>query len=72
MEERRENDTDNEGRDRYFMDIDRMVNEGLGGGIVSPHNGFIGDTTTDTIDNVENVEPKAEPPGDAERQRRSE
>ena len=39
----------NEGRDDYFMDIDRMVNEGLGGGYVSPQNGLIDETTTDTI-----------------------
>jgi hypothetical protein len=42
-------DSQNEGRDDYFMDIDRMVNEGLGGGNVTIHNGKIGDTTVDTI-----------------------
>jgi|HigsolmetaAR203D_1030402.scaffolds.fasta_scaffold00012_125 hypothetical protein len=42
-------DADTEGRADYFMDIDRMVNEGLGGGIVSDQNGLIGDTTTDTM-----------------------
>ncbi|GMK44861.1 hypothetical protein PghCCS26_19890 [Paenibacillus glycanilyticus] len=36
-----------EGRDNYFMDIDRMVNEGLGGGTVSEHNGLIDESTTD-------------------------
>lgn len=30
------------------MDIDRMVNEGLGGGTVTLHNGLIEETTTDT------------------------
>lgn len=39
-----------EGRDSYFVDIDRMVNEGLGGGIVSDQNGLIEETTTDTLD----------------------
>lgn len=34
-------DVDHEGRDRYFLDVDRMINEGLGGGIVSPHGGRI-------------------------------
>ncbi|MGG4034124.1 hypothetical protein ABEV74_10545 [Paenibacillus cisolokensis] len=38
-----------EGRDDYFMDIDRMVNEGLGGGVVTIHNGLIDETTTDTM-----------------------
>lgn len=32
------------------MDIDRMVNEGLGGGQVTMHNGLIEDSTTDTMD----------------------
>ena len=27
-------DTDSEGRDHYYMDVDRMVNEGLAGGSV--------------------------------------
>lgn len=27
----------NEGRDEFFMDIDRMINEGLGGGVVNEH-----------------------------------
>lgn len=38
-----------EGRDDYFMDIDRMVNEGLGGGNVSLQNGLIDESTTDTM-----------------------
>lgn len=39
-----------EGRDEMFMDIDRMVNEGLGGGRVTGQNGLIQHTTTDTMD----------------------
>ena len=42
-------DPDTEGRASAFMDIDRMVNEGLGGGIVTIRNGLIEDTTTDTM-----------------------
>ncbi|CAG7653423.1 hypothetical protein ACFQI7_31780 [Paenibacillus allorhizosphaerae] len=49
------NDTAHEGRDSYFMDIDRMINEGLGGGTVSMHNGLIDDSTTDTMDHPESV-----------------
>jgi len=40
-----------EGRDKNFMDIDRMVNEGLGGGQVTEQNGLIEETTTNTITN---------------------
>ncbi|MDQ0060626.1 hypothetical protein [Paenibacillus harenae] len=40
----------NEGRDDYFMDIDRMVNEGLGGGNVTIQGGLIDETTTDTME----------------------
>lgn len=39
----------NEGRDEHFMDVDRMVNEGLGGGNITVNNGLIEDTTTDTM-----------------------
>jgi hypothetical protein len=39
-----------EGRAEYELDVDRMVNEGLGGGRVTLHNGLIGDTTTDGPD----------------------
>ncbi|WP_168123926.1 hypothetical protein [Paenibacillus sp. HB172176] len=39
-----------EGRDSYDMDIDRMVNEGLGGGNVTLHNGLIAESTTDTME----------------------
>lgn len=38
-----------EGRDQFDMDIDRMVNEGLGGGQVTIHNGLIASSTTDTM-----------------------
>lgn len=40
-----------EGREAYEMDIDRMVNEGLGGGQVTHKNGLVDDTTTDTMGN---------------------
>lgn len=43
-------DRKHEGRDDYFMDIDRMVNEGLGGGNVTLQNGLIDESTTDTMD----------------------
>jgi hypothetical protein len=39
-----------EGREDYFMDIDRMVNEGLGGGNVTLQNGLIDESTTDTME----------------------
>ena len=45
----------NQGRDENFMDIDRMVNEGLGGGNVTVNNGLIEETTTDTMDHPETV-----------------
>lgn len=48
-------DTVNEGKDDHFMDIDRMINEGLGGGNVSMHNGLIESSTTDTMDHPESV-----------------
>lgn len=38
-----------EGREEYDMDIDRMVNEGLGGGNVTMHNGLIAESTTDNM-----------------------
>ncbi|EGL81673.1 hypothetical protein CathTA2_2859 [Caldalkalibacillus thermarum TA2.A1] len=38
---KRNHDPDHEGRDRYFVDIDRMINEGLGGGQVTLDNGLI-------------------------------
>jgi len=48
-------DEEHQGRDDYFMDIDRMVNEGLGGGNVTSHNGLIEETTTDTMNDPESV-----------------
>ena len=42
-------DTVFEGRNTADMDIDRMVNEGLGGGNITLHNGFIDHSTTDTM-----------------------
>lgn len=45
-----------QGRQDYFMDIDRMVNEGLGGGTVSMNNGLIEESTTDTMDHPESVQ----------------
>jgi hypothetical protein len=44
------NDLKHEGRDDYFLDIDRMVNEGLGGGQVTEDNGLIEESTTDTME----------------------
>ncbi|SFL72272.1 hypothetical protein SAMN03159341_1097 [Paenibacillus sp. 1_12] len=46
---------DAQGREDYFMDIDRMVNEGLGGGNVTLSNGHIGESTTDTMTYLESV-----------------
>ncbi|MEX2461733.1 MAG: hypothetical protein WD469_10655 [Paenibacillaceae bacterium] len=43
-------DMDHEGREDHRMDIDRMINEGLGGGNVTPHNGLIEETATDTME----------------------
>ncbi|MEB3100899.1 hypothetical protein [Ferviditalea candida] len=48
-------DSLHEGRDENFMDIDRMVNEGLGGGNVTMDNGLIEETTTDTMRESESV-----------------
>jgi phosphoenolpyruvate synthase/pyruvate phosphate dikinase len=48
-------DTTNEHRDDCFMDVDRMINEGLGGGNVTPDNGLIEKTTTDTMADKESV-----------------
>ena len=36
-----------------MFDIDRMINEGLGGGNVTIDNGLIGPSTTDTMDIVD-------------------
>lgn len=54
-ENQNEVDSGDQGRDEHFMDIDRMVNEGLGGGTVTLHNGLIDDTTTDTMQHLESV-----------------
>ncbi|WP_261130215.1 hypothetical protein [Bacillus sp. Marseille-Q3570] len=35
MTNKDEKGSEHEGRDRYFMDIDRMINEGMAGGTVS-------------------------------------
>lgn len=43
-------DSIHEGKDVYDMDIDRMINEGLGGGQVTVHNGLITESTTDTME----------------------
>lgn len=43
-------DKDHQGREDHMMDIDRMVNEGLGGGNVTLHNGLIEETTTETME----------------------
>lgn len=49
-----------ESRDEAFMDIDRMVNEGLGGGQVMVQNGLIEETTTDTMSGSDNMEQEKE------------
>ena len=43
-------DSIHEGRDIYDMDVDRMINEGLGGGQVTLQNGLISETTTGTME----------------------
>lgn len=53
MENQKEQEDFAEGRIRYEMDVDRMVNEGLGGGRVTMDNGFIGDTTFDDTDGAD-------------------
>ncbi|ANY76638.1 hypothetical protein BBD41_19420 [Paenibacillus ihbetae] len=40
-------------RESTMFDIDRMINEGLGGGNVTMDNGLIGPSTTDTMDLVD-------------------
>lgn len=46
-------DVRTEGRERMEMDVDRMVNEGLAGGRVTPDAGRIGETTVHTMDDLE-------------------
>jgi hypothetical protein len=49
-------DSAHEGKDGRFMDEDRMVNEGLGGGTVRDEsNGRIDSTTVDTMDEPESA-----------------
>ncbi|WP_170318232.1 hypothetical protein [Paenibacillus thalictri] len=48
-EENKATNAEHQGREDYFMDVDRMVNEGLGGGNVTLHNGLIDESTTDTM-----------------------
>ncbi|GGA15335.1 hypothetical protein GCM10008018_70170 [Paenibacillus marchantiophytorum] len=48
-------DTSNQGQEDHFMDIDRMINEGLGGGNVTIQGGLIESSTTDTMDHPESV-----------------
>ncbi len=48
-------DSNYEGREHLEVDIDRMVNEGLGGGLVADQNGLIEDTTTDTLKKVQSI-----------------
>ncbi len=50
-----EKDKGLEGRDEYFVDIDRMINEGLGGGQVTDQNGLI----SDSIELEHEVEPQS-------------
>ncbi|WP_176717304.1 hypothetical protein [Vulcanibacillus modesticaldus] len=50
----KDKDSQYEGRDKYFIDVDRMVNEGLGGGNISQENGLIEDTTVDTVNDFDN------------------
>lgn len=54
------NDSTHQGRDDYYMDIDRMINEGLGGGQVTVHNGLIEESTTDTMGYPESVTDEGE------------
>ena len=35
MSKEKKNEAHTEGREEFFMDVDRMINEGLGGGMVS-------------------------------------
>jgi hypothetical protein len=53
MPEETREDARFEGRDEYDMDVDRMINEGLGGGRVTLHNGKITETTTDFMERDE-------------------
>ncbi len=39
----------NNDEETYLLDVDRMVNEGLGGGQVTISNGYIGDIPPDKL-----------------------
>lgn len=45
--QRKEKDVDVQGRHRFEMDVDRMVNEGLGGGRVGDGTGLIEESHVD-------------------------
>ncbi|WP_258166362.1 hypothetical protein [Paenibacillus sp. PCH8] len=47
-------------RESFMLDIDRMVNEGLGGGQVTEENGYISDSTTDTMIQERHDDPEGE------------
>ena len=47
-------------REDFFVDIDRMVNEGLGGGQVTMDNGLIEEATADSLTFPESVIDKTE------------
>lgn len=57
---------DSDSREKYFVDIDRMVNEGLGGGQVTTDNGLIEDTTTHTLNFPESVQDDTTTPEDSD------
>jgi len=59
-------DNGHEGRDRLELDIDRMVNEGLGGGQVREDNGLIGETTVDTMSGIASDQDDAPAQNDGE------
>ncbi|MCM2676688.1 hypothetical protein [Alkalicoccobacillus plakortidis] len=37
MEKSKQQKESDQGKDKYFMDVDRMINEGLGGGKIAGH-----------------------------------
>ncbi|WP_185971055.1 hypothetical protein [Alkalicoccobacillus porphyridii] len=37
MKESKQKQESDQGREKYFMDVDRMINEGLGGGKIAGH-----------------------------------
>jgi hypothetical protein len=56
MPQQREPDHTEEGRKEKFIDEDRMVSEGMGGGyIMDRDNAYIGDSTVETMDKPESV-----------------